>query len=310
MTSPDEISCAAAHLKTGGLVAFPTETVYGLGADACNDAAVAQVFAAKGRPAFNPLIVHVATAAQAFRLGAFDPDSKRLAEAFWPGPLTLVVPRAEGCPVSRLASAGLDTLALRVPSHPMALDLLRDFGGPVVAPSANLSGRISPTSAQHVRNTLGAATIILDGGACAVGVESTVVRLMADGPYLLRAGGVSRDAIEQVLGRRLVTPTRFDAEFHSPGQLASHYAPQAALRLNAAYPEAGEIFIGFGGYAHGPHSLSRDGNIVEAAANLFRVLHEVDAVRPAGIAVAPIPSVGLGEAINDRLTRAAGPRTP
>jgi L-threonylcarbamoyladenylate synthase len=308
MTSSNTISEAARVLRDGGLVAFPTETVYGLGADATRDAAVAKVYAAKGRPTFNPLIVHVSEPEDALRLGTFDSDSKRLAEAFWPGPLTLVVRRRLECPVSLLASAGLPTIALRVPAHPVALELLRSFGGPIVAPSANLSGRISPTTALHVHDGLGAmVNVILDGGRCAVGVESSVVRVMDDGPTLLRAGGLARDDINRVLGRAILSPQQFD-ELHSPGQLASHYAPQSPLRLNATQAEAGEVYLGFGNYSHGPHSLSQSGNVVEAAANLFRLLHEIDAHHPRGIAVAPIPSHGLGEAINDRLTRAAAPR--
>jgi L-threonylcarbamoyladenylate synthase len=309
MTSPNEISYAADLLRAGELVAFPTETVYGLGADATHDSAVAKVYAAKGRPSFNPLIVHVAELKQAFALGRFDELSESLARHFWPGSLTLVVPRTEQSRVSLLASAGLDTIAIRIPQHPVALSLLRAFGGPLVAPSANLSGRISPTTAQHVRDGLGGrVALVLDGGACAVGVESTVVRVMEDGPYLLRAGGLARADIERVLGRQVMMPTQFDAEMHSPGQLESHYAPTALLRLDAAAPDAGEVYIGFGDYAHGPHSLSRRGDVVEAAAKLFRLLHEVDALHPVGIAVAPIPTHGLGEAINDRLKRAAAPR--
>jgi L-threonylcarbamoyladenylate synthase len=308
MVSSNEISKAAEILRRGGLVAFPTETVYGLGADATSDLAVAKIYEAKGRPSFNPLIVHVTSLAEAKRLGRFDESSERLAREFWPGPLTLVVPRADDCPVSLLASAGLDTIALRVPQHDVALALLREFGKPVVAPSANPSGRISPTTAQHVRDGLGwKVDCTLDGGACAVGVESTVVRVMDDGPYQLRAGGVSREAIELVLDRKLMSPTRFD-ELHAPGQLASHYAPRAALRLESAFPDAGEVFLGFGNYAYGPYSLSPRGDLVEAAANLFRLLHEIDAAGADAIAVAPVPNHGLGEAINDRLKRAAAPR--
>ncbi len=309
MTSSNEISKAADLLRAGGLVAFPTETVYGVGADATSDIAVAKVYAAKGRPQFNPLIVHVTALDEAKALGEFDQLSESLARVFWPGSLTLVVPRKSSSPISMLASAGLDTIALRVPKHDVALALLREFGRPIVAPSANPSGRISPTTAQHVRDGLsGKVDAVLDGGPCAVGVESTVVRVMEDGAYLLRAGGVARADIEKVLGQALRVPAHTDDELHSPGQLESHYAPHADLRLNAAAPEEGEIFIGFGALAHGSFSLSPKGDVVEAAANLFRVLHEVDAHAPAGIAVAPIPMLGLGEAINDRLKRAAAPR--
>jgi L-threonylcarbamoyladenylate synthase len=308
MSSSNEISKAAEIVRSGGLVAFPTETVYGLGADATRDLAVARVYEAKGRPLFNPLIVHVMDLAAAKCLGQFDEASESLARAFWPGSLTLVVPRKASSPISMLASAGLDTIALRVPKHDIALALLRAVG-PVVAPSANPSGRISPTTAQHVRDGLGnRVDAVLDGGACAVGVESTVVRVMDNGPYLLRAGGIARTDIEHVIGRQLMTPTRFDDRLHSPGQLESHYAPHAALRLDAAFPDAGEIFIGFGAYDHGPYTLSAGGDVVEAAANLFRLLHQVDALGPSGIAVAPVPMTGLGEAINDRLKRAAAPR--
>jgi L-threonylcarbamoyladenylate synthase len=309
MISSNEISKAADVLRGGGLVAFPTETVYGLGADATDDLAVARVYEAKGRPSFNPLIVHVTDLSAAKRLGHFDESSESLARTFWPGPLTLVVPRTDDCNVSRLASAGLDTIALRVPKHDVALALLKSFGGPVVAPSANPSGRISPTTAQHVRDGLsGMIDVVLDGGSCAVGLESSVVRVIDGGPYLLRAGGIPREVLEQALGRKVMTPTRFNA-LHSPGQLASHYAPRAALRLDAAQPDAGEIYLGFGPYAYGPHSLSLHGDLTEAAANLFRMLHAIDALEPLAIAVAPIPEHGLGEAINDRLRRAAVPRT-
>ncbi|MBL8789254.1 MAG: threonylcarbamoyl-AMP synthase [Rhizobiales bacterium] len=306
MQRNDDIAHAAAVLRQGGLVAFPTETVYGLGADACNDTAVAQVFAAKGRPQFNPLIAHVADLAAAEKLGQFPPLARKLAQAFWPGPLTLVVERTADCPVSRLASAGLTSLALRVPSHPVAIALLHAFGGPIVAPSANASGRISPTTAAHVRASLGSGVaMILDGGPSKVGVESTVVSFLDDVPRLLRPGGLSREQIETCLGVPLASATA--GPLHAPGQLESHYAPRATLRLNAIAPEAGETYLGFGGNAHGPHTLSARGDLIEAAANLFGKLHEIDATAKA-IAVAPIPESGLGEAINDRLRRAAAPR--
>jgi L-threonylcarbamoyladenylate synthase len=301
------IARAAQLLKAGGLVAFPTETVYGLGAVATDDRAVARIYAAKGRPNFNPLIVHVPDLVAAERLGQLGDWERKLAAAFWPGPLTLVVERVKNCPVSLLCSAGLSTLALRVPSHPLALDMLRAVGVPVAAPSANASGRISPTTAQHVRTSLGGAVdMILDGGACQTGVESTVVRIIENRPTLLRAGGVPREAIEHVLGLKLLAAA--GGPVHSPGQLESHYAPRARLRLNAVQPESGETYIGFGTYAHGPLSLSRRGDTQEAASNLFRLLHEVDAMGVQAIAIAPIPMSGLGEAINDRLLRAAAPR--
>jgi L-threonylcarbamoyladenylate synthase len=303
MVSEDEIKKAAALILEGGLVAFPTETVYGLGADATQDRAVAKIYAAKGRPKFNPLIAHVADVEAAFELGEFSADALTLAARFWPGPLTLVVPRRANCPVSLLASAGLPSLALRVPAHPVALELLRAIGRPVVAPSANPSGRISPTTARHVRDHL-KLDMILDGGACAVGVESTVVSFLNQ-PRLLRPGGLARDVVEDALGVKLLEPEQ--GALHSPGQLESHYAPHASLRLNADGPQDGELYLGFGDY-HSAHTLSKSGDVVEAAANLFRLLHELDALRPARIAVAPIPNSGLGEAINDRLKRAAAGR--
>jgi L-threonylcarbamoyladenylate synthase len=307
--TPQDIAAAAEALRRGELVAFPTETVYGLGADAGNDQAVARVYAAKGRPAFNPLITHVPSAAAAFRLGEFSPEAQALAETFWPGPLSLVVRRATGCPVSLLASSGLDSIAIRVPAHPVALALLEAAGRPVVAPSANPSGRISPTTAEHVRRHLkDKVAVVLDGGRCRVGVESSVVSLLADGPRLIRHGGVPRTDIERCLGHAILVETHA-ARPHAPGQLLSHYAPHAELRLNAEAPRQGEAYLGFGPlHARGPWTLSASGDLVEAAANLFRLLHEIDATGISGIAVAPVPHHGLGEAINDRLQRAAAPR--
>jgi L-threonylcarbamoyladenylate synthase len=308
MTSVNDIAAAADALKRGELVALPTETVYGLGADATNDRAVALVFAVKGRPAFNPLISHVADAEAAFRLGQFPAEAKRLALAFWPGPLTIVVARAKDCPVSLLASAGLASIALRVPDHPMALALLRAVARPIVAPSANPSGRVSPTTAEHVRKGLGGkVAIILDGGRCKVGVESTVVSFLGVRPTILRPGGIARDNIEAAIG----TPVEVEARAarpHAPGQMASHYAPHAELRLHADGPRNGEVYLGFGARDFGPYNLSPRGDVVEAAANLFRLLHDIDATGAAKIAVAPIPHHGLGDAINDRLMRAAAPR--
>ena len=308
MKSPTEINLAVEALKKGELVAFPTETVYGLGADATSDQAVAKLFAAKGRPSFNPLISHVADAAAAFALGAFFADAKKLAEAFWPGPLTIVVPRAAKCPVSLLASAGLPSIALRVPDHPLALELLRAVGRPIVAPSANLSGRVSPTTAAHVKRGLGKKiSVILDGGPCTVGVESTVVSFMNERATLLRPGGLSRSAIEEALGHTLEVEMD-SVRPHSPGQMESHYAPHAYLRLEATAPRKGESYLGFGNYNDGPYTLSARGDVIQAAANLFRMLHELDGLGVKAIAVAPIPHEGLGEAINDRLRRAAAPR--
>lgn len=308
MTIASTISKAARILREGGLVALPTETVYGLAADATNDTAVARIFAAKGRPQFNPLISHVADVEAALRLGRFSKDAQKLAAAFWPGPLTIVVERQPGCPVSLLCSAGLNSIALRVPGHTLALALLREVDRPLAAPSANPSGRISPTTAEHVQTGLGEAVdMILDGGPCAVGVESTVVRFADDGATLLRAGGVTREQIEALLGHGLQAP-QAKADLHSPGMLESHYAPHAPLRLNALSPQLGEVYLGFGLYDGGPWTLSKSGDLQEAAANLFKMLHDVDDSSPEAIAVAPIPMTGLGEAINDRLRRAAAPR--
>lgn len=309
MPAHNDIQAAALALRAGKLVAFPTETVYGLGADATNDNAVALVYAAKGRPAFNPLITHVPDAESAFALGDFSEDARKLAHAFWPGPLSLVVPRKASCPVSLLASAGLDSIAIRVPSHPVALEFLKAAERPVVAPSANPSGRISPTTADHVRKYLkDKVAEILDGGRCKVGVESTVVSFLDGGPKLLRHGGIPRAELEKVIGHPLAVESH-SARPHAPGQLLSHYAPHAELRLHAGAPRDGEAYLGFGKlHAHGPYTLSASGDLVEAAASLFRLLHEIDATGVQRIAVAPIPHQGLGEAINDRLMRAAAPR--
>jgi L-threonylcarbamoyladenylate synthase len=307
---------AARIFRAGGLVAFPTETVYGLGADAANATAIAHLYAAKGRPAFNPLIAHVADIAAATRIGRFDARALRLAEAFWPGPLTLVVPKAEDCPVAELATAGLDTVAIRVPAHPVAQAILRAFGGAVVAPSANISGHVSPTLAAHVESDLaGRIDLIVDGGPVEVGVESTIVGCF-DAPMWLRPGGVSRERIEAVLGEALARPPK-DAESDdgqplAPGMLASHYAPRATVRLNADRVTPGEALLAFGA-ARLPGSegaatimnLSASGDLDEAAANLFGYLRALDAKAPRSIAVMPVPDEGLGEAINDRLRRAA-----
>ncbi len=306
---------AARTLSAGGLVAFPTETVYGLGADATNPAAVARLYQAKGRPAFNPLISHVADLAAAERIGRFDTQAAALARAFWPGPLTLVLPKTQGCAVAELATAGLDTIAIRVPSHPLARAILTAFGKPVVAPSANLSGHVSPTTAAHVQSDLeGRIDLIVDGGPVEVGVESTIVGCF-ETPMLLRPGGLPREAIERVLGRGLKQPPA-DAETDSgqplaPGMLASHYAPRTRVRLNATTIEPGEALLAFGPplagaeHAAAVMNLSARGDLNEAAANLFGYLRALDAKAAAMIAVMPIPHHGLGEAINDRLRRAA-----
>ena len=310
------VAAAARTLAEGGLVAFPTETVYGLGADATNPAAVARIYQAKGRPAFNPLIAHVGDIAAARKIARFDAPATALAEAFWPGPLTLVLPKTPNCAVADLATAGLDTVAIRIPAHPVARDILRAFGGPVVAPSANLSGHVSPTTATHVQSDLaGRIELIVDGGPVAVGVESTVVGCF-DAPMLLRPGGVPRAEIERVLGRTLVQPPA-DAGTDSvqplaPGMLTSHYAPRARVRLNAVKLEAGEALLAFGlGAISGIDAasivmnLSERGDLDEAAANLFGHLRALDGKGVRTIAVMTIPNEGLGEAINDRLRRAA-----
>jgi len=307
---------AVAALAAGRLVGMPTETVYGLAADATNGEAVARIYAAKGRPSFNPLIAHVADLAAAERLVVFDPVSRRLAEAFWPGPLTLVLPKRADAGVSDLATAGLDTLAVRAPSHPTARALLRAFGRPVAAPSANRSGHVSATTAAHVAADLGdAVSIVLDAGPSHVGVESTIVAATPDGLALLRAGGLPREQIEAVAGMALqrVDPTDPEAPT-APGQLASHYAPGANVRLDVREVLPGEALLAFGaelppgaGEAAATINLSPRGDLVEAAARLFSALRELDG-KADTIAVAPIPLAGLGEAIVDRLRRAAAPR--
>lgn len=304
----DGIAEAADLLRAGALVAVPTETVYGLAADARNDRAVAAIYAAKNRPAFNPLIVHLPDLAAVARLAVLTPEAERLAAAFWPGPLTLVLPLRPDAGLSPLVTAGLDTVAIRLPAHPVARALLTQAGIPVAAPSANPSGRVSPTRAEHVLAGLsGRIAAVLDGGPCAVGVESTIIAL--DGPpALLRPGGVAVEAIEAALGAPLLMPGDPSTP-KAPGQLASHYAPEARVRLNATQAREGEVLVGFGPIA-GHLTLSASGNLLEAAANLFHFLREADALAGPGgaIAFAPVPETGLGRAINDRLRRAAAPR--
>ena len=297
------IARAAELLRAGRLVAFPTETVYGLGARADDSDAVARIYAAKGRPSFNPLIAHVPDLAAAEALVDLGPEGRRLAQAFWPGPLTLVAPVRGG--VSSLATAGLPTLGVRVPDHPVARALLAEVGAPVAAPSANPSGRVSPTSAAHVLAGLdGRIDAVLDAGPCTVGVESTIVAV--DGPTLLRAGGLPVEALEAALGAPLARGGD-GAVLSSPGQLASHYAPRGRVRLEATEARPGEVLLGFGPVA-GDLTLSAGGDLVEAAARLFDCLHRLDAMGAEAIAVAPVPMRGLGLAINDRLRRAAAPR--
>jgi L-threonylcarbamoyladenylate synthase len=298
-----DLDDAVAALRAGGLVILPTETVYGLAADAGDARAVAAVYEAKGRPAFNPLIAHVADLAAAQRIARFDERALKLAARFWPGPLTLVLPIADTTAVCDLARAGLDTVAVRAPGHPLAHALLRAFGGPVVAPSANRSGRPSPTTfVDAVEETGSAVARALDGGPCAVGLESTVVALL-DEARLLRPGAVTRADIEALIGP--LAEAEDDAK-RSPGRLARHYAPNAPMRLEATAPRPGEAWLSFGPAGDGPWNLSSTSDLREAAANLFAYLRAADRTGPTGIAVAPIPADGLGEAINDRLRRAAG----
>ena len=313
MLAPSEVSEAARLLRAGELVAFPTETVYGLGADATNDRAVAEIFAAKGRPRFNPLIVHVPDLAAARGLVSFDARAAHVAERFWPGPLSLVLPRSLKCPVSLLASAGLDTLAIRMPSHALALALLRETDRPLAAPSANRSGRVSPTTAAHVIEDLGGrVAAVLDGGPCAVGIESTVLDLTGTAPALLRPGAVAREELEQLIGP-VAGISGTGAAPRSPGMLESHYAPHLPLRLDATEARAGEALLAIGpgaapsGFA-ATRWLSRSGDLTEAAANLFASLRALDRPEFSAIAAMPIPERGLGAAINDRLRRAAAPR--
>jgi len=308
--SPDNIVRAAELLRQGKLVAFATETVYGLGADATNDHAVAAIYAAKNRPDFNPLIAHVPDITAAARLVVLDERAEKLAARFWPGPLTLVLPRRADSPISLLASAGLDSIAVRVPGHPLALALLREAGIPVAAPSANPSGGVSPTTAAHVAEGLGdKLAMILDGGACGVGVESTVLDLTTATATLLRPGGVTVEELEQALGAPVAIAEAHDEEGpKSPGMLASHYAPGLPVRLNATSIAEGEALLGFGPAEGAELCLSPTGDLAEAAANLFAMLRALDRPPFRGIAVSPIPHHGLGLAINDRLKRAAAPR--
>ena len=307
LPTPDGLARAAEILRLQGLAAFPTETVYGLGGDARSDLAVARIFDAKGRPRFNPLIVHVPDLAAAQEFALFDARALAVAAAFWPGPLTLVLPLRADAGLSALVTAELASVAIRVPAHPVAQALLRAFGGPLAAPSANPSGRVSPTRAGHVLDGLsGRIDAVLDGGSCAVGVESTILGLV-DAPALLRPGGVAVEALEAMLGP---LPIGGHADKpNAPGQLASHYAPGAAVRLGVVVPAPGEVCLGFGP-GRFELNLSETGDLVQAAANLFHLLRAADSLAgPSGkIAVAPIPEIGLGRAINDRLRRASAPR--
>ncbi len=323
----ESIAAAADLLAEGGLVAFPTETVYGLGGDATRERTVARIFAAKGRPRFNPLIVHLAPGMPAEEIAIMDERAQRIAAKFWPGALTLVLARAPGCPIALLASAGLDTVALRMPAHPVAQALLKKVRIPIAAPSANPSGRLSPTEARHVVDLLGEKVdLILDGGKCPGGLESTVLDLSVPEARILRPGLVTAEEIAAVLGAPVAIAQAAaaladrggageiisDEEIKSPGMLASHYAPKKPLRLGAEAAAPGEAFLAFG--PNPPRSilaslnLSPTGDLVEAAANLFAYLHRLDASQAHTIAVMPIPEIGIGAAINDRLRRAAAPR--
>jgi L-threonylcarbamoyladenylate synthase len=305
---PNSVAEAAALLRSGKLCAFPTETVYGLGADATDADAVLSIYETKGRPRFNPLIIHCADLAMAETLADFSPLARRLAE-LWPGGLTLVLPARPGNGLADVATAGLDSVALRIPDHKLALELIAAVGRPLAAPSANPSGRLSPTTAEQVRRGFGGRVPVLDGGPCRAGVESTIIRVEGERLVQLRAGALARDGIERALGVTVEVAEK-DAAVAAPGMLASHYAPNALMRLNTA-PRAGEAFLAFGTAPEfgGPmRNLSASGDLHEAARNLFAMLHELDAVGAGTIAVAPIPNAGLGEAINDRLERAAAPR--
>jgi L-threonylcarbamoyladenylate synthase len=310
----DQVSIdeAARLIREGELVAFPTETVYGLGGDATNEHAVAKIFEAKGRPQFNPLISHILDAAEARQLVQWNDIADKLAARFWPGPLTLVLPRAKNSPIALLATAGLDTVAIRAPAHPMAQALIRAAGRPIAGPSANRSGAVSPTRAEHVAESLGdRVKLILDGGPSEVGLESTVLDLTTSTPTLLRPGGATREAIEAVIGPVALSDAvpSGDAAHKSPGQLASHYAPARPVRLNATSVTADEGLLAFGPQpptgANQVLNLSVSGDLTEAAANLFAYLRALDQPANARIAVMPIPQTGLGLAINDRLRRAA-----
>jgi L-threonylcarbamoyladenylate synthase len=309
IATPETISKAAQALARGEIVAFPTETVYGLGANALDARAVAKVFAAKERPRFNPLIVHVPGIAAAERYAIMTDTARRLAEAFWPGPLSLVLKKRRGSGIADLVSAGLDTIALRAPAHPVAQALLAESALPIAAPSANRSGRVSPTTAAHVEAELGELpAMILDGGPCQLGIESTVLSAIGPEPGLLRPGALPREAIELVLGAPLAA-AQANHRGASPGQLETHYAPSTTLRLGATSVGPDEALLAFGPNppqgARVSVNLSVSGNLEEAAAKLFAALRELDQARATAIAVMPIPAYGLGEAINDRLQRAA-----
>ena len=308
--SHETLEMAASAIKAGGLVAFPTETVYGLGADATNDEAIAKIFEAKSRPTFNPLIVHVKDAGHAALLTEFTPLAQKLGQAFWPGALTMVLKRNPTSPLSLLVSAGLDTVAIRVPNHPIAQALLESTGVPLAAPSANKSGTVSSTAGMHVASQFrDGVDIIIDGGSCEVGIESTIIDLSGDSPTILRHGAITQEEIEAKIGP--VTDNQ-DGKIKAPGMMKSHYAPSIPLRMNVS-PEdraKGEAYLTFGPDApkRAALTLSKTGDLREAAANLFTMIRALDQPGIRGIAVMPIPNTGLGRAINDRLMRASAPR--
>ncbi|HEY8577795.1 MAG TPA: L-threonylcarbamoyladenylate synthase [Devosia sp.] len=307
-TDPSTVAEAAAILRAGRLCAFATETVYGLGADATNADAVLSIYETKGRPRFNPLIIHCADLAMAETVAEFSPFARKVA-ALWPASLTLVLPARPNNGLADVATAGLDTVAIRIPDHPIALDLIRAVGRPLAAPSANPSGRLSPTTADQVRQGFGGRVPVLDGGPCQAGVESTILRIQGERLVQLRAGAVAREEVERALGVEVAVAAG-DAAIAAPGMLASHYAPNAQMRLNSG-PREEEAYLAFGAapqFAGIVRNLSPSGDLREAARNLFSMLHELDAMGVGTIAVAPIPDEGLGEAINDRLRRAAAPR--
>lgn len=311
LSSENGIAEAVTILRAGGLVSFPTETVYGLGADARDDAAVARIFEAKGRPRLNPLIVHVANIDDAMSYADLSGPALDFAQAFWPGSLTLVVPKREDAGLSDLVTAGLQDVAIRVPENPVASQLLSEFNGPVAAPSANRSGRVSPTTAAHVLDGLdGRIDAVVDGGNCSVGLESTILGFEDGSPVLLRPGGVPVEVLQQAASTQIKAREATNG-ITAPGQLSSHYAPSTTVRLNASNPDVGELWLGFGpGCVAAELTLSKSGDLVEAAANLFTALRDLDKLAEGRrIAVAPIPETGLGLAINDRLRRAAAPRT-
>jgi len=307
--TPENIAEAAAALRAGSLAAFPTETVYGLGANATDDQAVAKIYEAKNRPSFNPLIIHFPDIESVRQMADMAPKVEQLAAHFWPGAISFILPRKPDCPLSKLVSAGLPTFAARVPALESTQRLLRTAGIPVAAPSANSSGRISPTQAAHVAHDLGnKIPIILDGGSCTVGVESTVIDLTREMPTILRPGGVTQEEIETVLQQSVAVASSNENSPRSPGMLLSHYAPSLPVRLNATCSNSREAYLGFGDTAGAKINLSAGGDLTEAAANLFAYLNKLDDPQWSGIAVAPIPEEGLGRAINDRLRRAAAPR--